>query len=253
MLGPALLDRATRDQAGDVPRERGVAYYAAMDPGFSRNAWTLCVAGARWIAGSVKRSVVLLREWRGTSERPLDPRVVLPEIAALCIAYGVDRVESDGYEKFSLRSIAEPLGLHVAVPPGSHMENLAMYEALQTQFFMGAVDIPPDPQLRADLLGIHQRLTPNGFSIDLASTPDGRHSDYAPSVARALSKCKVDPDVVVGELTPEERALAEQKTIEDALFAEVAARKKPRFGKLPGNVVVDEPTWMRLDKSIFRR
>jgi hypothetical protein len=44
------------------------------------------------------------------------------------------------------------------------------------------------------LLGVRQKLTPNGFTIHLPETADGRHTDYAPSVSLAISKCLVDPE-----------------------------------------------------------
>ena len=60
-----------------------------------------------------------------------------------------------------------------------------MHEALVTHMSDGEVDIPPDKQLRADLLGIRQKLTANGFTISLQEVGD-RHCDYAPSVVLAL-------------------------------------------------------------------
>jgi hypothetical protein len=74
LLSAALVDRSTRTTAGDLPREKGVSYVAAMDPGFSRNPWTFVIAGKRLASdGRVKRSIVVAREWRGTSAQPNDP------------------------------------------------------------------------------------------------------------------------------------------------------------------------------------
>jgi hypothetical protein len=64
-----------------------------------------------------------------------------------------------------------------------------------TQMSDGEIDLPPDRQLRADMLAIRQKLTPNGFTISLPETADGRHADYAPSVSLALAACAHDPDV----------------------------------------------------------
>jgi hypothetical protein len=196
LLSAALLDRATRKVDGDVPPEEGVTYVAAQDPGFTRNPWTFVIAGRRWVEGRIRRSIVLAREWRGTQERPLDPAWVLGQIAVLCRPYRVDVVESDQYERFGLYSIAQrpEIGLYVCVRERNATERLARYEALVTQMSDGEIELPADKQLRADLLSVRQKLTPNGFTIQLPETADGRHADYAPSVSLALANCRVDPE-----------------------------------------------------------
>jgi hypothetical protein len=166
LLSAALLDRSTRTgQPGDLPRERGVYYVAAMDPGFVANAWTLVIAGKRLIEGRIKRSIVAVREYRGTSSAPNNPDVILADIARVCRAYGIEGVLSDQYERFSLAAVALRYGLGVWPVIGGATERLARYEGLVTQMSDGEVDLPPDKQVRADLLAIRQKLTPNGFTI----------------------------------------------------------------------------------------
>lgn len=208
MLSAALLDAATRELTGDLPREPGVQYVAAMDPGFVQNPWTFAIAAKRWVqtpkGARLKRSVVAHREWRGSALRPNDPEAVMSAIATICRVYGVEVVESDQYERFGLQSIANrpEVQLVVRLPGGGAGANLARYEALVTQFSDGEIDIPPDRQVRADLLAIRQRLTPNGFTIALPQTPDGRHADYAPTLALALAACVGEPVVARFEPTP---------------------------------------------------
>ena len=165
LLSAALLDRATRTEEGDVPREPGVSYVAAMDPGFVRNPWTFVIAGKRWVGGRIKRSIVVAREWRGTSDKPNDPAQVLGQIALLCRAYGVEVVESDQYERFGLSSIAErpEIGLYIRVCERSATERLARYEALVTQASDGEIDLPPLKQLRATCLPFGRSSRPTGL------------------------------------------------------------------------------------------
>jgi hypothetical protein len=237
MFSATLLERATRDGPCDVPREPGVSYVAAQDPGFVENAWTFVVAAKRWVGGRVKRSIVLAREWRGTAEEPLNPEWVLQQMKPLCEKYGVDVVESDAYERFSLQAIGERVGLYVRVGSRSAVERLGRYESLITWLSDHEVDLPPDRQLRADLLAVQQHLTSNGFTIRMPQTPDGRHADYAPSVTLALSSCKVDPAALPVAMTNAERELAR---VETQLAKEYTFTRQRREN--PGKrLVVDQP------------
>jgi hypothetical protein len=226
-LSATLLDRATRKVAGDVPPEEGVTYVAAQDPGFTRNPWTFVIAGRRLVERRIRRSIVLAREWRGTRERPLDPAWVLGQIALLCRPYGIDTVYSDQYERFGLQSIAErpEIGLSVYVQERSATERLARYEALVTQLSDGEIELPPDRQLRADLLAVRQKLTPNGFTIHLPETPDGRHADYAPSVTLALASCLIDPEELPPKPGSAEYEKQWQREQEERLIARIEARR----------------------------
>ena len=203
LFSASLVDRCTRDVSGDLPAESGVDYVAAMDPGFVKNAWTFAIAGMRYVEGIAprfKRSVVVWREWRGTQERPLNPEHVLREIQALCRPFGLTFVWSDQYEQFSLHQIGARLDFGVSIVEGGHVAKLARYEELVTQMYDGEIDLPPDKQIRADLLAVRQKLTANGFTIQIPESPDGRHADYAPTIAIALSKAVSEPKV-----TPEQR------------------------------------------------
>jgi hypothetical protein len=239
LLSAALLDRAQRNELGDVPREPGVTYVAAQDPGFTRNPWTFVVAGKRWVAGRIKRSIVVAREWRGTADKPIDPAWVLGQIAPICRQYGVSVVESDQYERFGLQSIASrpEIGIGVRVLEHGAVERLARYEAMVTMFSDGEVELPANGQLRADLLAVKQKLTPNGFTIHLPETGDGRHADYAPSVSLALARCRIDPTVTrAARLTPEEE---EQRRFDE----ELARRKRDAEQGAAGRIDV-LPSWL---------
>lgn len=227
LLSAALLDAATRATEGDVPRQSGVTYVAAMDPGFVRNAWTFVIGAKRWVNGRVKRSIVAAREWRGTAARPLEPGKVLAEIAGICRAYGIDMVYSDQYERFSLQEIAQrpDIRLVVYVPKEGGGGRLGRYESLVTQLSDGEVEIPGDKQLRADLLAVKQRITPNGFTIVLPQTPDGRHADFAPSVSLCLAHCLVDP--AVEESKPLPGTPAWEQAWLDKEFAAAKAKRNP--------------------------
>ena len=217
-LSASMLDRATRAVPGDLPKEKGVYYVAAMDPGYTRNPWTFVVACRRRVDGVTKKSVVAWRQWQGTARAPNDPEKVLAEVAELCRRYGCDGVESDQYERFALQTIAEKFQLHVFQRERGAGDRMGRYEALRTEFANGTVEIPSDPHMRSDLLGVRAKLTANGFSIDLPETPDGRHADFAPSIALAFSNCQQDPIPQRGQLTPEE--------VEQEIFRKIEQRSQ---------------------------
>ena len=229
LLTSSMLDKAIRPQRGDVPPERGVAYVGAMDPGFTRNAWTFAIACRRYVDGQPRRSVVLAREWRGTPSIPLNPRHILSAIAELARPYAVDTVYTDQYERFGLGAIGmEPdIGLHVIVPSmWTAPKRLAAFESLETWAAGGELDLPNDPQLRADLLAVRQKLTANGFTLSLPQTPDGRHADYAPSVVMALALAMEAAPAPVVVIPPDKRLEAEGRELEERIWEEQSAPKQ---------------------------
>ncbi len=191
-----LLDRAMRKRAGDLPREPGVLYSAAMDPSLGRNAWTFVIGAARDVDGRSKASIVLHREWRAPKGSTLDMAAILETIGQHCASYGISEVRSDQYHAESLSAIAErlELGYSVAIDKPTQAERLKRYEGLLTRFLDDAIELPRDKVVRADLLAIRRRITKgsDSFGITMAVTPDGRHADFAPAISLVLERIAVD-------------------------------------------------------------
>ncbi len=215
-----LIDRATRDAPLVLPREDGCTYIAAQDPALAAggDSWTFVVATCRWVGDVAKRSIVLAREWRPMRSTPRSPDAIFAEIAAICSDYGIGVVYSDQHSGEALRAIAFRHGLTVAPEASTAANKLARYEALSTRLGDGEVELPPDPVVRADLLSVMKRLTPNGFTIELPRS-GGRHADFAPAIALALSKPLYPPPPPVRTMTTDERAAAAA----DAIRAETDA------------------------------
>jgi hypothetical protein len=133
-------------------------------------------------------------------------------------------VWTDNYEKFSLQAIAQRVGLSLWPIEGTQTDRLARYEQLVTWMSDGEVEIPPDPQFRADLLGIKQKLTPNGFTIDLPETPDGRHTDYAPSSVLALHRAAIDPEAPAPKVGTREFYARQERELEERVFRQMDER-----------------------------
>lgn len=197
------VDRSTRTAPLVVDPEAGHSYEAACDPGTRGNAFTLAVATMRATPNGMRRSIVLAREWRGSTARPLSPKAVLSEIAALLKPYKVEVLWSDQYSGDALRDLAADVGLALVPVATTQASKNDMFKNAQTLIRTDQVDLPPDPQVKQDLLGIRRRFTRSGSSIELAKTPDGRHSDHAASVATVLSKYLAEPTHAVRPGSPE--------------------------------------------------
>jgi hypothetical protein len=52
---------------------------------------------------------------------------------------------------------------------------------------VGDVELPPDPQLRTDLLAIRRRASSGSVSIVLPRQANGRHCDHAAALALSLA------------------------------------------------------------------
>jgi hypothetical protein len=181
----AELERATRAEPTERPPEAGAAYSAAMDPATRSNAWTFVIAQRTWEPS--RYVVALARQWKPRPGAPLSPAAVMADIAAVCRAYGVGEVRTDGWSSDAIADIARPLGLEVTDSRMTAAEKVDRYECVRTYLAQGELELPPVPEVRADLLSVRKAITQTGLAIKLPNTSDGRHADYAPAVVLAVT------------------------------------------------------------------
>ena len=174
---------------------KGYSYAAAIDPAFVRNAFTLAVSSVRIVDGQVIRGVVLTKEWRGTRAVPLKPRETLCEISTALIPFGLDTVWSDQYSGEALRQLAADAGLTLVIEPWTPLNKLEAWNNVATWVRTKTMELPREALVRQDMLGVRRKYTRNGATIDYVTTPDGRHSDFAPVIAMALSR-SISPPVM---------------------------------------------------------
>jgi hypothetical protein len=172
----------TREAPERIPYQPGVEYVAAMDPATRHNAWTLMIGSRKTDA---KLTIDLAREWLPTAANPLDPEVVLGEIAMLCHAYHCTRVWTDRWSVEAMRAVAAKHRLSLLEHQGN--DTWELYDTIRLAVSTGALDLPPLEQVRLDLIRILKRPTSTGMKIILPTTADGRHCDYAPPLALLLS------------------------------------------------------------------
>jgi hypothetical protein len=175
---PAVsIDRAIRP----APLVRsGTALVAGMDPATRSNGWTLACAWSEH-DGDVNRVIVGgCWQWTGSKSAPLSPRATLGEIAQVLRPFGVRRIYVDGWSFDALREHAAAVGLSLEQHSGG-MD--VAYGRLRTLLANELIELPPNPTMRQDLLAVRQRATSAGTKVHLPRTADGRHCDFAPSIA----------------------------------------------------------------------
>lgn len=220
------IDRAMRKAPLVIPFEEGHVYECVIDPGFRSNAWTMAIATLRDTPTGLRPTVVLAKQWQGSKANPLKPRDVFTEIANDLGPYGVDVVYSDQASGDALRDIAESVGLFLVIEPSTQANKLEMYGNLETLLSTNNVDLPPVSMVKQDLLGVRKRVGRSGVSVDLAKTQDGRHSDFAPSVAGAIAKAVTPPEIV----EKEDASLARKK----ARFEHFRQAEERPYWRAPG-------------------
>ncbi len=224
-----LVDRARRRPPllWDLPPMPGHRYVAIIDPATRGNAWTLVVL-TRGVDGV--RRVALVREWRGTSRAPLSPGAVFGEITGLLTPYRVRALYSDQWSEDALAEIARGHGLSLLTDEAwTATSKRDAYEALKSALQQQTLELHPEGQLKADVLGIVKKLTRNGVTYELLEQ-NGRHSDYAPALAMGVV-VPLAPARVVDRLSDAEEARQAKEAF--LIGRERESERKRRYGALP--------------------
>jgi hypothetical protein len=243
LIPASHIDEAQR-ATDRIPPEPGQSYVAAMDPATRGNAWTLVVMTTSLTKPTQR--VVWNQQWIGSKVKPLSPDAVLAEIALLLREYNLDRAATDQHSADANKDIARRHDLYLYDIASSQQENVELYTSMATKFADGEVELPPDPVLRGDLLGIRKRVT-SRINITLAKTPDGRHCDYAPALARALSMgCPAPKPVLPKRGTPEWIEYVRKREKDDAM---AAAATRARQENRHVNKQLRKRNWKVLDDN----
>lgn len=186
LLSPVAIRRHTREFPVELPPEKGAAYAAAVDVGKGR--WTLAIVTSRVPEGCWDEPdplpyyrIALAREVTAS-----DPNAAWEQIAAHCKRYGLSLAEVDQYAAAESAAIARRFGLQLRERAWSASNRLEAFQNLATVLHSGRLELPPDRQVRGDLLAVKLRTTQQSQTIVLPHTSDGRHCDFGPAIAAAL-------------------------------------------------------------------
>lgn len=207
MLSSVEIERSQRKGLAELPRSRGRYYAAATDPATRGNAWTLLVGheeGERLV-------IDCAREWQGNKAAPLDPRVVLGEMAVVLRSYGIEEADTDQLGYDFAAALADNAGISLVLVPWTASSKVQAFEALRRRLATDQIELPPDPVLRADLIAVRKRVTTTGVAIHLPKTGDDRHCDYAPPLARLAARGATDQGGDEAADTKEEETWEEQE------------------------------------------
>jgi hypothetical protein len=209
-----ILEMCKREAPLHLEPNELCEHSAAMDPATRGNAWTLVIC--RQEGG--KKRVAFNREWKGSPTEPLSPRAVLEEAAKDCERYGLDWAYTDQWAADANKDLAEQAGLSLVVEAWNARNKVDAVTTLATRAAIGEVELPPDPQVLKDLKLTKKKVTQNGVAIVLPKTPDGRHCDYTPAIARAMFPFLREEEEKVPTVgTPEHSKWLEDKLEQEAL------------------------------------
>lgn len=175
----ALVDGNTRREPRELPRllmsrdGHSITYLAAIDASGGRSDAAACAIAHR------DRDRVIVdaaRRWPA----PHDPANVAREVAAFLKSYRLTSAIADQYGAELTRTLYQEAGVALSSADVSRSE---AYLCLLPQLTTGRIELPPDPRLRTELLGLERRTAPGGK--DSVNHRPGSHDDLANAVALA--------------------------------------------------------------------
>lgn len=180
-LPATIVDPAIRKELWRT----GTATAAGMDTATRGNSWTLAVAWSEHGPDGAQQRIIIggVWSWTGSKSAPLSPRDTLIEIARVLAPYRITRIHVDSWSFDAMADHARAAGLELIEHPAGDRD--LPYQRLRVLLGNGDLELPPDPVMRSDLLAMRQRANSAGVKIHLPRTANGRHCDYAPSVALA--------------------------------------------------------------------
>lgn len=198
MFSSLEVEAATRKEPLVLPPKAGQFYVAAMDPATRGNAWTLMVIGCTGEdeSGKPRYTVVLAKQWQGSKSAPLRPTAVLQEIADTLKPYGCDTIYTDQHQVDTLTDIGASLGLYLNEHAFNRENRFEMAERVRILISEKRLELPPDPQVRRDLVATVRKVTQNGVTLELPNTGDGRHADYVPTLCLGLQHAPPPPALI---------------------------------------------------------
>lgn len=178
-LDAALVDGNTRTAPRELPRRNltpdggHIAYLAGVDVSGGRNDAT-AAAVAHMERGRV--IVDACRRWTA----PHDPAQVAAQVAAFLASYGLTSARADQYAAELARTIYRDAGIALLDAPDTRSD---CYLRLLPLLTTGRVELPSEPQLRHELLGLERRTRTGGR--DAVDHRPGAHDDLANATALA--------------------------------------------------------------------
>jgi hypothetical protein len=169
----ALVDGNTRASVRELPRVQGVSYVGALDVSGGRDDATAAAIAFR---DGDRAIIAACRRWSS----PHDASVVASQVAEFLKGYGLTSAVADDYGAGLSTAVYRPAGLTLTKAENNASDTYLRLLPLLTS---NRIEMPPDPILRHELLGLERHVRSSGK--DFVTHRDGAHDDLANAVARA--------------------------------------------------------------------
>lgn len=189
-----LVDGATRSEPRELPpvtfsKDGGrVVYHAGLDVSGGRADAAACAVAHREGRSAI---VDACRRWPA----PHDPAAVAREVAAFLAPYGLRSAVADHYGAELSRALYSEAELALAAADVTRSE---AYLHLLPLLTTGRIELPPEPRLRLELLGLERRTARGGR--DSVDHRPGSHDDLANAVALAAWAANRSSTCSTGEI-----------------------------------------------------
>lgn len=182
MLAASDYDAATRATPLELPPLPGADDFAAIDPSGKKNAFALVMGRRERRGDKFVVRVIKVRQWL-PGGRSLDLDAVFAAIAKEVRPYNIRLLHSDQFSIDSNDALARRYGLRIKQTSVSAANKFEIFSEFVAAIGAGRFEPNSDPTLRADCLSMRRQVTQSGVTVRLASTGDGRHSDYLAAAA----------------------------------------------------------------------
>lgn len=231
-LDALLIDGNTRTEPRELPAVlftpsgAHMSYVAGIDVSGGRNDAAACAIAHR---NGQHVIVDACRRWPS----PHDPARVASHVAEFLAPYRLTCAHADNYGAELARVLYAEAGLSLIAAEVTRGE---AYLHLLPLLTTGRIELPPDPRLRTELLGLERR-TGRGGRDSIDHRP-GAHDDLANAIALAAWAASRG-----GAWTGEPRTYYERSTFLDGLYGPVAQERVH-----PGDLRPDDPIALHLSQ-----
>lgn len=171
-LDAALVDSCTRPAPRELPRQSTMRYAAGLDISGGRDDATAAAIAFR---DGDRIIVAACRRWPS----PHDAARVAEQVAEFLKSYGLTTAHADDYGAGLSASLYRPVGIMLTKAASNASDTYLKLLPLMTS---GRIELPPDPLLRHELLGLERHVRTTGK--DYVTHRDGAHDDLSNATAR---------------------------------------------------------------------
>lgn len=182
-LNSDLIRSSVDKGVKERPPVKGNYYIAAMDPAFRRDSFAFTIMHSDPKIGIVQDVV---RCWTAEHGIPLNPAVILAEIAPLLQQYKIPVVYSDQHQLESLQQLALNMGFAIEGVDFTSKSKAKIYGSLQQVVNQKRIRLLDNVEQVTELIQLERKLTPLG-GVQI-SAPPNRHDDLAAVIAIAAYK-----------------------------------------------------------------